>query len=63
LLRHRFGVINVWRPVRGPVLDSPLALCDARTFTDADLIASDLVYARRDVEGGIQFGASLVLLL
>jgi len=26
------------------VLDSPLALCDARTFTDADLIASDLVY-------------------
>jgi hypothetical protein len=45
LLKHRFGVINVWRPVRGPVLDSPLALCDARSFTDDDLIASDLVYA------------------
>jgi hypothetical protein len=45
VLKHRFGVINVWRPVRGPVLDSPLALCDARTFTDGDLIASDLVYA------------------
>jgi hypothetical protein len=44
LLKHRFGVVNVWRPVRGPVLDSPLALCDARSFTDADLIASDLVY-------------------
>jgi len=44
LLKHRFGVINVWRPIRGPVLDSPLALCDARTFTDDDLIASDLVY-------------------
>jgi hypothetical protein len=44
LLKHRFGVINVWRPIRGPVLDSPLALCDARSFTDADLIASDLVY-------------------
>jgi hypothetical protein len=44
LLKHRFGIINVWRPIRGPVLDSPLALCDARTFTDADLIASDLVY-------------------
>jgi hypothetical protein len=44
LLKHRFGVVNVWRPIRGPVLDSPLALCDARTFTDADLIASDLVY-------------------
>ena len=25
--------------------DSPLALCDARSFTDDDLIASDLVYA------------------
>jgi hypothetical protein len=44
LLKHRFGVVNVWRPIRGPVLDSPLALCDARSFTDADLIASDLVY-------------------
>ena len=45
LLKHRFGVVNVWRPIRGPVLDSPLALCDARSFTDDDLIASDLVYA------------------
>jgi hypothetical protein len=36
--------VNVWRPIRGPVLDSPLALCDAQSFTDADLIASDLVY-------------------
>jgi hypothetical protein len=44
LLKHRFGVVNVWRPIRGPVLDSPLALCDARSFTDADLIATDLVY-------------------
>ena len=44
LLQHRFGIVNVWRPIRGPVLDSPLALCDARSFTDDDLIASDLVY-------------------
>ena len=45
LLKHRFGIVNVWRPLRGPVLDSPLALCDARSFTDDDLIPSDLVYA------------------
>ena len=45
LLKHRFGVVNVWRPIRGPVLDSPLALCDSRTFSDDDLIFSDLVYA------------------
>jgi hypothetical protein len=44
LLKHRFGIVNVWRPVRGPVLDSPLALCDAQSFGDGDLIASDLVY-------------------
>jgi hypothetical protein len=45
LRKHRFGIVNVWRPIRGPVQDSPLALCDARSFTDGDLIASDLVYA------------------
>src|SRR6202012_4496309 len=45
LLRHRFGIVNVWRPLRGPVLDSPLALCDARTFSNEDLSASDLGYA------------------
>jgi len=44
LLKYRFGIVNVWRPIRGPVLDSPLALCDARSFADDDLIASDLVY-------------------
>jgi hypothetical protein len=44
LLKHRFGIVNVWRPIRGPVLDSPLALCDAQSFTNEDLIASDLVY-------------------
>ena len=44
LLKHRFGIVNVWRPIRGPVLDSPLALCDAQSFTDDDLIATDLVY-------------------
>lgn len=44
LLKGRFGIVNVWRPIRGPVLDSPLALCDAQSFSDADLIASDLVY-------------------
>jgi len=44
LLKHRFGIVNVWRPIRGPVVDSPLALCDARSFTEADLIPTDLVY-------------------
>jgi hypothetical protein len=44
LLKRRFGIVNVWRPIRGPVLDSPLALCDAQSFTDGDLIATDFVH-------------------
>ena len=44
LLKQRYGIVNVWRPIRGPVADSPLALCDARSFSNDDLIASDLVY-------------------
>jgi hypothetical protein len=43
-LRRRFAIINFWRPVAGPVLQTPLALCDARTIESKDLIPSDLVY-------------------
>ncbi len=44
LLRGRVQIINVWRPIRGPVLDRPLALCDWRSVDEADLVATDLVY-------------------
>lgn len=47
LLRHRFVEINVWRPVRGPVQKSPLALCDARSLTAQDTVPTDLVYPHR----------------
>jgi len=47
LLRKRFSVINVWRPIHGPIQDSPLAVSDARTVADADLVATDLVYPDR----------------
>jgi len=43
-LAHRFLEVNVWRPIRGPLQDSPLAVCDARTIAKNDLIASDLIY-------------------
>jgi hypothetical protein len=43
-LQRRFAIINFWRPVMGPVLQTPLALCDARTIDPKDLIPSDLVY-------------------
>ena len=47
LLKHRFAIINVWRPIRGPVQDSPLAVCDASTVGPQDLVVSDLVYRDR----------------
>jgi hypothetical protein len=44
LLNHRFAEINVWRPIRGPVESSPLAVCDARSIEPEDFVPSDLVY-------------------
>ena len=40
-------IINLWRPIKGPLLDSPLAVCDARTVKPGDLVPSDLVYPHR----------------
>jgi hypothetical protein len=44
LLRGRVQVINLWRPIRGPLRDAPLAVCDARSVAPGDLVPSDLVY-------------------
>jgi len=40
-LQHRFAIVNVWRSISGPVLNSPLACCDAATIDVADLVASE----------------------
>ncbi len=47
---RRFAVINVWRPIRGPVLTAPLALADAQSVEPRDLVAADLVYPDRTGE-------------
>ncbi len=47
LLKGRVQVINLWRPIRGPLRDSPLAMCDGRTVAPDDLVASDLIYPNR----------------
>lgn len=47
LLRGRVQVINLWRPIRGPLRDAPLAVCDAESVAPGDLVASDLVYQHR----------------
>ncbi|HEU0155022.1 MAG TPA: CmcJ/NvfI family oxidoreductase [Stellaceae bacterium] len=50
LLKHRFAINNLWRPIRGPVLESPLTLCDAESLEEENLIASDLKYPDRTGE-------------
>jgi hypothetical protein len=51
LLRGRVQVITLWRPMRGPVLDTHLALCDHRTVGPTDLVPSDLEYGERVSRG------------
>ena len=46
----RFGIVNVWRSLSGPVLDTPLALCDARTVSAADLVPAEVRYPERTGE-------------
>jgi hypothetical protein len=50
LLKHRFAEINVWRPIRGPVEESPLAVCDASSMRLQDFVATDLKYRDRTGE-------------
>jgi hypothetical protein len=47
LLRHRVAIVNLWRPIKSPGLDAPLAVCDARSVAPRDLVPSDLIYRDR----------------
>ncbi|HVN91449.1 MAG TPA: CmcJ/NvfI family oxidoreductase [Candidatus Binataceae bacterium] len=47
LLKNRFAEINVWRAIKGPLQDAPLALCDARSIAPEDAVPSDLIYPDR----------------
>jgi hypothetical protein len=47
LLRHRFAIIQVWRPIRYPVETHPLAICDAKSLTPKNLLISERRYPNR----------------
>ncbi len=47
LLRGRVQIINLWRPICGPVRDQPLTVCDASTVAPHELVPTDLVYRNR----------------
>jgi hypothetical protein len=47
LLRSRFAIIQVWRPIRHPVETHPLAICDARSVAFEDFVISERRYPGR----------------
>lgn len=47
LLAKRVAEINVWRPIVGPVVGSPLAVAEADSLRHEELIPTDLVYEDR----------------
>jgi hypothetical protein len=47
LLKRRFAIVQVWRPIRYPVETHPLAIADARTVSPADFVISERRYPNR----------------
>jgi hypothetical protein len=47
---ERYSIVNVWRSIRGPILDTPLAVCDARSVSARDLVCSEVRYPARTGE-------------
>lgn len=50
LTSRRFIMVNVWRPLMGPIRTFPLVLCDAATMREQDLLAADHIYKDRHGE-------------
>lgn len=42
LADHEFALVNLWRPIIGPVQDTPLALCDAASVAFEDYVHTDI---------------------
>jgi len=47
LLKRRFAIVQVWRPIRLPLEANPLAIADARTLDPKDLVVSERRYPGR----------------
>lgn len=42
LAENEFALVNLWRPIIGPVQDTPLALCDSSSVAPGDFIHTDI---------------------
>lgn len=47
---QRFCIVNIWRSAAGPIVDTPLAVCDARSVAARDVVASEIRYTDRSGE-------------
>jgi hypothetical protein len=48
LAQQQFAFVNLWRPIVGPVLDNPLAVCDARSVAPSDLVPTPIQHFGED---------------
>ena len=49
LLKGRYQIINVWRPIK-TILKDPLAVADAHSVPESDLVPVKLIYPNREGE-------------
>ena len=47
LLRRRFMIVQVWRPIAAVVVSEPLAICDAQSVAETDLIVTERRHPNR----------------
>jgi hypothetical protein len=47
LLKHRFAIIQTWRPINKPVQREPLAIADARSMGTKEMVPSARIYPDR----------------
>ena len=58
LLRGRYRIINIWRPLNGPVVAHPLAVADSASVRDEDLVGVEHRYPDRTGEtAGVRHNA------
>ncbi|RYP41076.1 hypothetical protein DL767_001237 [Monosporascus sp. MG133] len=46
ILKSRIQMVTVWKPLKGPVEDWPLAVCDATSLDPSDAVSADVVYQK-----------------
>ena len=56
LLKGRYRLVNVWRPLNGPVESSPLAVADSTTVPDENIVGVQHIYPTRKGEtAGVKY--------